>query len=255
MENIKITIVIATYNAENYIEKALNSVLDQKYLNWECLIIDGASKDKTLSIIEEYEKRDIRIRHISEKDNGIYDAFNKGWKNAQGEWIYYLGSDDTLTYEGIYEQMKVADEASNKIGVINGGVIRVNTDNQQRKCLSKGYFGGHQGMIMRRTALEELGGFNLKYKILGDYDLFFRMKKSKYEVINTENILACFNAGGTSENIKYAKVILMEKYSILKTEYPIMKAFLKSLYDTLMMIAGRIVHNKKVSKLKRICNH
>lgn len=80
MENIKITIVIATYNAENYIEKALNSVLAQKYLNWECLIIDGASKDKTLSIIEEFEKKDSRIRHISEKDNGIYDAFNKGWK-------------------------------------------------------------------------------------------------------------------------------------------------------------------------------
>ena len=101
MDKINISIVIATYNAENYIKKALSSVLAQKYLNWECLIIDGASKDKTISIIEEFEKRDSRIRHISEKDKGIHDAFNKGWKNAVGEWVYYLGSDDALTYEGI----------------------------------------------------------------------------------------------------------------------------------------------------------
>jgi len=242
METVKLSIVIATYNAENYIKKALNSVLAQKYSNWECLIIDGASKDKTLSIIEEYEKRDIRIRHISEKDNGIYDAFNKGWKNAKGEWIYYLGSDDTLTYEGICEQMIVAEEASRKIGVINGGVIRVNTDGQQRRCLSNGYFGSHQGMIMRRTVLEELDGFNIKYKILADFDLFVRLKKSKYGVINTENVLAFYNAGGTSEKIKYAKVVFMEKYRILKTEYPFIIAFSKSLYDTLIMIVGRIVH-------------
>lgn len=254
MEKINISIVIATYNAENYIKKALSSVLAQKYLNWECLIVDGASKDKTISIIEEFEKRDSRIRHISEKDKGIYDAFNKGWKNAVGEWVYYLGSDDALTYEGIYEQMKVVDEASSKIGVINGGVIRVNTDNKQKVCLSKGYFGSHQGMIMRRTALEELGGFDTKYKILGDYDLFVRMKKSKYEVINTENILAYYNAGGTSEKIKYAKVVFAEKYSILKTEFPFMKAFIISLYDTLRMIVGRIIHNR-ASMFKGICNH
>ena len=246
MEKECLSIVIATYNAEHYIKKALSSVLAQKYTNWECLIIDGASKDGTVSIIKEYEKKDSRIRHISEKDNGIYDAFNKGWKNANGEWIYYLGSDDALTYDGIFEQMKVADEASSVIGVINGGVIRVNTDNQQKRILSKGYFGSHQGMIMRRTALEELGGFNLEYKILADYDLFVRMKKSKYEVINTENILAYYNAGGTSEKIKFAKVVFVEKFRILKTEYPCLKAFFKSLYDTLVMIVGRIVHSNHV---------
>ena len=70
--------------------------------------------------------------HTGTGTRSIYDAFNKGWKNAVGEWVYYLGSDDALTYEGIYEQMKVVDEASSKIGVINGGVIRVNTDNKQK---------------------------------------------------------------------------------------------------------------------------
>ena len=237
------SIVIATYNAEQLLQKALNSVLTQKYSNWECLIIDGASKDKTVSIIEEYEKSDRRIRHISEKDNGIYDAFNKGWKNAKGEWIYYLGSDDALTDNGLSEQMEVAKYAGLDVGVVNGGVIRVNPDGQNKICLSKGFFGSHQGMIMRRSVIVSLGGFNTNYKILADYDLFVRLSYSNYKVINTRNVLAYYNAGGTSEKIDYSRKIFGEKYRILKSHNSRIKSLSKAALDTSIMILGRIIHN------------
>lgn len=80
-----VTVIIATYNASATLQKALNSVLNQSFQDWECIIIDGASKDNTIDIVKQYCKKDIRFRYISEPNNGIYDAFNKGWKMARGE--------------------------------------------------------------------------------------------------------------------------------------------------------------------------
>ena len=93
---LKLSIIIVTYNAANHIEYALDSVTKQTFKNFECLIIDGKSKDETINIVEKYCKKDKRIRYISEPDNGIYDAMNKGYEFSKGEWILYLGADDQL---------------------------------------------------------------------------------------------------------------------------------------------------------------
>src|ERR1700744_2888998 len=90
------SIVIPTYNAETTLSRALDSLLGQTFQDFEVLIIDGLSTDKTTAIIGDYAARDKRIRFISEKDNGIYDAMNKGIDLAKGDWIYFLGSDDQL---------------------------------------------------------------------------------------------------------------------------------------------------------------
>lgn len=79
-----VSIIIATYNSERTIKRALESVMNQTYQNWECLVIDGNSKDKTIEIVNNFVKFDSRFRYISESDNGIYDAFNKGWQKASG---------------------------------------------------------------------------------------------------------------------------------------------------------------------------
>ena len=102
-----ISIIIATYNAEETLHDALESVLNQSFQDWECLVVDGASKDNTVKIIEEFCKHDKRFRFISEPDKGIYDAFNKGWRMAKGEWIYYLGADDLLLKDALeyFEKM------------------------------------------------------------------------------------------------------------------------------------------------------
>ena len=89
-----VSIIIATYNSEKTLRRALDSVLNQTYQDWECIVVDGASKDNTIEIVKEYVSKDTRFRYVSEPDHGIYDAFNKGWKMAKGEWVMYLGSDD-----------------------------------------------------------------------------------------------------------------------------------------------------------------
>ncbi len=71
-------------------KRALDSVLNQSYQDWECIVVDGASKDNTIGIVKEYVSKDARFRYISEPDHGIYDAFNKGWKMAKGQWVMYL---------------------------------------------------------------------------------------------------------------------------------------------------------------------
>ena len=98
---VEVTIIIAAYNAETTIERALKSVKSQNFENWECLIIDGASKDKTIEIVQTIIKSDSRFQLFSEPDKGVYDAFNKGWRLAHGDWIYYLGCDDELLPNGI----------------------------------------------------------------------------------------------------------------------------------------------------------
>ena len=88
------SIIIATYNSEQYIKQAINSILNQDFKNYEIIIIDGLSKDKTTEIIQKYIKNITFFK--SEPDTGIYDAWNKAISVAKGSWIYFLGSDDYL---------------------------------------------------------------------------------------------------------------------------------------------------------------
>jgi glycosyltransferase involved in cell wall biosynthesis len=89
---MKYSIITATYNAERFIERCLVSILSQTYPDFEWIVQDGASKDRTAEIIATYP--DVRIKFVSEPDCGIYDAWNKGVKRASGDWAVFLGADD-----------------------------------------------------------------------------------------------------------------------------------------------------------------
>lgn len=198
--NIKplVSIIIATFNSEQTLPKALESVISQDFQDWECIIVDGQSSDKTISIVKEYTKKDIRISYISEKDKGIYDAFNKGWQLAKGEWIYYLGSDDYLTKESFTLLLK---GDIHKYDVISGNCWIHKIDGSIKKQTSNGYSGCHQAKITRKSAIEKMNGFNLKYKIFADFDLYMRMEKEKFRVKNIETMVAHFSMDGTSQKL------------------------------------------------------
>ena len=92
---MKISIITATYNSEKTLKETLDSVLSQTYKDYEHIIIDGLSKDNTMGIVKEYEKKyNGKLKYISEKDSGLYDAMNKGIKMATGDIIGILNSDD-----------------------------------------------------------------------------------------------------------------------------------------------------------------
>lgn len=248
---VQLTVVIATYNADKSLSKALDSLLSQKYQNWECLIVDGLSTDHTLEIIDDYEKKDDRIRHISEKDRGIYDAYNKGWRLAKGEWIYYMGSDDALTEDGLLYHMKFADDVNDNVGTLNGGIIRVTKDGRHRVMMCKGFFGSHQGMVMRKSAINELGGFNLEYKFLADFDMFVKMRNSHYDVINTNQIIALFCAGGASEKFSNTLTVFNEKLRILRKDKSCRTPLLITIKETIRSLLGKMKHEMlKISILR-----
>lgn len=198
-----LTIVIATYNPGDVLKNALESVCGQTFEDWECLVVDGGSSDGTLQIVADFENRDSRIRHVSERDKGIYDAFNKGWNIATGEWVYYLGADDVLLKDGFSEFFK---NDLNGVDVAYGDVIFKNPLRNVKKpsnpnvdSVRERLNTSHQGYIMRRQIISQLGGFDyLSYKISADYHLILKsyLNGAKFKYIPCD--LAVFNCTGVS---------------------------------------------------------
>ena len=174
----KITVVTVVYNRVNTIEQAISSVVNQTYPNLEYIVIDGGSTDGTVDIIKKYEKR---ISYwVSEKDNGIYDAMNKGVRVATGEYVEFLNSDDCFYSEDILE--KVAKELDAETDILSCRACVVDEETLVERVIGdvsisekKNYHGGmvisHQGMFTRRNLLIKYP-FDTKYKIKGDYKFF-----------------------------------------------------------------------------------
>lgn len=180
----KISVIIATYNSGKTLQGALNSVINQSFQEWECVIVDGVSKDDTLDIIKKYAKKDIRIKWKSESDKGIYDAMNKGVTQAVGEWIFVLGSDDELLPDGLKAFEEYMDEADliygNFIGIYPSG----NTYNGISKPLSalpKCMPASHQAMLMKKNLIDECGGFDLSFRSRADNNLVTKAFVNGYQ--------------------------------------------------------------------------
>lgn len=249
MNKPDITIIIATYNSEKTLRTALTSVKKQVYQNWECLIIDGASKDNTIKIVQEYQSQDKRFRYISEPDNGIYDAFNKGWKNAKADWVLYLGSDDKLLPNGIKALMAV-DKSEDKLAIICGVTILLRTDGSQRLWYPKtGIYGCHQAMITRRCLLEKYGGYDLNYKMLAEHELHIRLLNEGYSAKGIQDVIAYFTVGGTTSNFKLMKRYFVERYKTNKKwkdiRFPLLAAFITVGKKVTSMILHNIIYRLK----------
>lgn len=124
-----ISIIVPCYNAEKYIYDCLQSVLEQTYQNWECLIINDGSKDKTLPILEEYSLKDRRFRCFSQENKGLSATRNLGIENAKGEYLFFLDSDDLMSINTL--QIFVG-ELDDEIDILTGITITVNGENLEK---------------------------------------------------------------------------------------------------------------------------
>lgn len=197
---MKLSIIIPTYNSASVLPKALESIVGQTFTDWEVLVMDGASTDDTLKVAQSYN--DSRIRIYSEPDKGIYDAMNKGIKKAQGEWLYFLGSDDWLwsdtVLHGVFNQniddydVVYGDVDAPHLARGHSGVWSLETIDYNR-C--------HQAILYKKTIFKRLGTYNLKYRIWADYDFnlkwFFAEKIKKKHL---QIIIAHFSQGGYSSH-------------------------------------------------------
>ena len=183
---MKITIVTTTYNSASTLRDTMESVLAQTHKDIEYWVIDGGSEDDTLGLIKEYEHRFCgKMKWISEPDNGLYDALNKGISRATGDVVGILNSDDFYTSPTVLEQ--VAAGFSDDVDAVYGDIHFVRPSDLD-KCvryyssklfrpwaLRFGFMPAHPSFYVRREVYERCGGYALDYKLAADYDMMVRL--------------------------------------------------------------------------------
>jgi glycosyltransferase involved in cell wall biosynthesis len=237
---LKISIITVCYNAESCIEKAIQSVIDQTYKNFEYIVIDGQSTDQTLAIVNKYKGNISKI--ISEKDNGVFDAMNKGVNHSTGDIIYFLNSDDYFYDFNILEKIDQEFLKSPSTDILNGKVV-VDTgikkyDNSAftSPCKTKKdlFTHGlcHQRVFVKRQLFEKYGLFNTKYKICADFDWLMRVFNSSVEIKFADYFIAHFYPYGFSHKegngrIKETLTIVFKNASLIEFLYFCLNNFAK----------------------------
>jgi glycosyltransferase involved in cell wall biosynthesis len=203
----KISIITVTKNSEKYLEKNILSVHKQKYKNYEHIIIDGKSTDKTIDIINKH-KRKIKY-FISEKDRGLYDAMNKGIKKSTGDIIGILNSDD-IYYNKTLDIVNKYFNKYQKLDFLFGSVYKhklLHGYFPKKIKWSFGFYSTHSiGFFIKKKAHKKVGSYNIKYKYSADYDLFYRLivkKKMSGMATKKSEIFGKFRRGGISSKIRY----------------------------------------------------
>lgn len=219
----KISIITACYNAEKTIEQTIQSVINQTYDNIEYIIVDGASTDGTMEIVNRYEDQIDII--ISEPDEGIYDAFNKGARVASGDYVQYLNADDYLIENDVIGKIVNEIIINNYPVVIFGGIMRINevtgfVNITNEKINIEDKMIPHPATFVKRVNLIEVGGFDIKYNIAADYDLICKLyKKYSDSFIHKSILITVFRLGGLSSDIRNRKQVNSEVKSIAEKHF------------------------------------
>lgn len=199
---MKITIITVCYNSIDTIEDTILSVINQGYKNKEYIIIDGNSTDGTKDIIKRYKEK--LAYYCSEADEGIYDAMNKGVSHATGEVIAFLNSDDwyeedVLDKVNLYFQESDAD-------MISGNIYHIINERKFPNIRKENFpedirvqmICPHQALFVRKKIFEQLGGFDLKYKIAADYEWVLKAYVRGAKLQKVEDVFANCRRGGIS---------------------------------------------------------
>ena len=225
---MKISIITITYNSASSLQRALDSVQCQTYKDIEHVIIDGASTDGTCALIEAYAKQHKNVKWVSEKDNGIYDAINKGIRQATGDVIGFLHSDDVLYSPDSIGQIATAFEQDNADVVYgdlqymrgNKVVRRWKSNTFNPRALKDGWMPPHPTVYVRREVYQKVGEYDSWFRISADYDMLLRIFTAGYKTHYIPEVLVCMETGGASnKNTKARLSKTMEDYIVLKKNH------------------------------------
>ncbi len=205
---MKVSVISVVFNLiqANRVEtfhQMLESIHQQTYPDIEHIIIDGASTDGTIELLEKYAQKGW-IKYISEPDQGIYDAMNKGAQLSKGEIITFLNSDD------YFHNSKAIELAVNALSkgydFCYAPVINLNEEQKEQKIgkiklerLLRNMPFPHPGMFLVKEVFKKLEGFDKKFKLIGDYDLILRLYLQNYHGIAIKETLATFRRGGLTD--------------------------------------------------------
>lgn len=248
---MKISIITTTYNSESTIKDTLESVNSQIYSFIEHIIVDGGSKDNTLSLIERYGKRVSTV--ISEPDKGIYDAMNKGIQAATGDVIGILNSDDFFTSNNIIQTV-VDSFKNNDIDALYGDVHFVSPENLSKSVryysssvfkpslFRFGFMPAHPSFYMKKVCYDKYGLYALDYKIASDFDLLIRyLYKEKINCKYIKKDFVTMRTGGVSTENFNSRVTLNKEIVRACRKYGI--------YTNLFMLSMKYLY--KIFELKR----
>ena len=187
---MKISIITATYNSSKSLKSCIDSVVMQDYGSIEYIIIDGQSTDSSIDIVNNFQASYSYIKLVSENDEGIYDALNKGLAIATGDVIGFLHSDDLFPSFTIISEL-VSKINNDNLDGIYGDLQYVNKENTNKiirlwkscefklELLKKGWMPAHPTLFLKKHIYDKHGEFNKSYKISADYDFMLRVLKDK----------------------------------------------------------------------------
>jgi len=206
---LKISVITATYNCASVVEGCLASVAEQVYENIEHIVIDGSSTDATLEVIKNYRSETIKV--VSEPDDGIYDALNKGILHASGEVIGFLHSDDVFYSKNVLKNVAAIFEADHSVSAVYGDLVYVKQSTTDRVIriwrsssfwpylLKKGWMPPHPTLYVRREWYERIGGFDTRYRIAADfYSILELFSQPNFKAIYLPKIMIKMRLGGAS---------------------------------------------------------
>ena len=259
---MKISIITVCYNSENTIEDTLKSVLSQTYKNYEYLIIDGKSTDNTLSIIDSYkEKFEGKMRVVSEKDKGLFDAMNKGIKLSSGDIIGIINSDDVLAHENVFKS--VIDNIDGYDGVYSDLLMLDEYLIKPYRLMKYGevsrYFGWHMPhptLYLKKEVYKDYGCYDIKYKVSADLDLMYRLINKKLNFKYVEDYYVYMRSGGASTNgIRGYYENFKESYKVLKNNnrfFPLITNCIRTI--CLLFEKMAIFRKKEIYKSQHVSN-
>lgn len=205
---MKVSIITVCFNSAKTIKDTMESVMGQKYDNVEYIIVDGGSTDGTLEILTKYQAR--ISKYISELDEGVYDAMNKGIKLATGDIVGFLNSGDFYTDKNVIERIVESIQANNTnccygdleyVAKDNPGktVRRWKSQPYQDGLFEKGWHPPHPTFFAKKSVFDKYGRFDLSYDISADYDLMLRfLKKHSIKSCYIPSVLVKMRTGGKS---------------------------------------------------------
>lgn len=217
-----ITLITVTFNAENELPDTLESAAKQSFKNFEHWVIDGGSKDGTIEVVKKFP----HVKWISEKDNGLYDAMNKGIQKASGEFVYFLNAGDALFDSDVLQKIN-AEISSQKYDMIYGDVFFKNHPSgvdfvQGRKVSYTDYFFSialcHQAAFIKKELFDKLGVYKLDYKILADQEWFVNYFKNCDRSLYIPQTVAAYETVGLSYKQRFRN--MTENNRIAKNYFP-----------------------------------
>ncbi|MDU6365062.1 MAG: glycosyltransferase family 2 protein [Clostridium sp.] len=237
-KGILVSIITVSFNSEKTIRNTIESVLNQTYNNIEYIIIDGNSTDKTLEIVKEYEEKfknkSYIYRIISEKDDGIYDAMNKGIRLSNGELIGIINSDDNYEVNAVVNIVNEYNIDNNYY--VYHGLLRYYNDGQlfmirgSNSDVLKKHMIEHPACFVAKKAYEEIGLFDCNFRYVADYDFLCRLKIKNKNFKLIDKIIANFHDGGAGDckESRVEALRVLKKYNYIgNSRYLLKRLFMK----------------------------